>query len=257
MWFEFYFLTNGKITTDGNWIQIYGAEERILTPQEWAQKTYYFWFSTLGLIDFKFLKSIKLKFLNEVLYEDANFGIMLFMQAQRIFRLPKMLYCYRIREQSTMRPTTIQMPPAYLQSIYLSFNKNITYLNTYNRARSLFLLTLQIVDFFNSLPQNEPTKIAKQSFLPYYLKQSFYIFDFYNDPLELQKQFYKLLPYMDYIKPSFYQKLVIHCPISLYPLLTKFRAAYLWQRDFERKFRRWWKSILKCKKRLKSYSNFE
>ncbi|MGI0407264.1 hypothetical protein ACRE1S_08070, partial [Helicobacter himalayensis] len=236
---EFYFLLNGKASTDGNWMQLYGTEKRILTHQEWIQKTNFFWISWNVLIDFKFLKSIGLRFLNGVLYEDGSFGIMLFMQAQRILRFPKTLYYYRIREHSIMNPTPTQIPPAYLQNLYLSLKKSGDF-NAYNRARSLFYLTLQIAEFFDSLPQNDLTKMAKQNFLPTYLEYCFSVFDFDNDPLNLQGEFYKLLPYMDYIKLSFYKKLVIlvvRHPF-LCPFLVKLRVAYLWQRDLECKIRR-------------------
>nr|WP_066387967.1 glycosyltransferase [Helicobacter himalayensis] len=253
VWFEFSCLRNGRVSTDSDWMRLYGTEEKILIPQEWIQKTRYFWLSWSALIDFKFLKSIGLRFLNGVLHEDGNFGIMLFMQAQRILRFPKTLYYYRIREQSIMNPTPTQIPPAYLQELYFSFKKGGEDFNAYNRARSFFYLTLQITEFFDSLPQNDLTKMAKQNFLPTYIEQCFSVFNFYNDPLNLRGEFYKLLPYMKriefaHIELSFLQKTYVHPFLGTFS--TKLRVAYLWQRDLERRFRRWRKGRknLKCDK---------
>ncbi|MGJ0125664.1 hypothetical protein, partial [Campylobacter coli] len=61
-----------------------------------------FWFSIAGMIDFTFLKSIQLKFLNGIVHEDNLFGVLLFFQIRNVFILPDKMYIYRIRPNSIM-----------------------------------------------------------------------------------------------------------------------------------------------------------
>ncbi|HDW2525015.1 TPA: glycosyltransferase family 2 protein, partial [Campylobacter jejuni] len=61
-----------------------------------------FWFGWHGMIDFNHLKSIHLKFLNQVLHEDHYFAKLLFAQANKIYVLKTKLYYYRQRANSIM-----------------------------------------------------------------------------------------------------------------------------------------------------------
>ena len=47
-----------------------------------------FWFSVMGMIDFAFLKSIQLKFLDGIIHEDNLFGVLLFFKLKYIHILP-------------------------------------------------------------------------------------------------------------------------------------------------------------------------
>ena len=59
------------------------------------------------LINFKFLKSINLRFINGIIYEDHYFGIMLFMKARRIIVLNYFFYYYVNTMNSITRPKEI------------------------------------------------------------------------------------------------------------------------------------------------------
>ncbi|MFB1645984.1 glycosyltransferase family 2 protein [Campylobacter molothri] len=61
------------------------------------------WFGWQGMVDFNFLKNIKLKFIDQMTYiEDFPFGILLFAQCNNIYILTEKLYYYRIRKGSNM-----------------------------------------------------------------------------------------------------------------------------------------------------------
>ncbi|EAI2978494.1 glycosyltransferase family 2 protein, partial [Campylobacter coli] len=61
-----------------------------------------FWFAWHGMIDFIYLKKIKLKFLNYILHEDHYFGKLLIFQANNIYIYMNKLMYYRVRQGSLM-----------------------------------------------------------------------------------------------------------------------------------------------------------
>ncbi|WP_079860679.1 glycosyltransferase family 2 protein, partial [Campylobacter jejuni] len=60
------------------------------------------WIAVMEMIDFAYLKTLKLKFLDGVLYEDNLFGTLLFLNAKKLYVLDKKLYNNRIRANSIM-----------------------------------------------------------------------------------------------------------------------------------------------------------
>ncbi|RAZ48484.1 glycosyltransferase family 2 protein, partial [Campylobacter hyointestinalis subsp. lawsonii] len=79
--------------------------EQIITCKNWLDRIrfkqqYFFYFAVFGMIDFKFLKDIKLKFINHIIHEDDYFGMVLFLHINRVYIFPKELYHYRIRNNS-------------------------------------------------------------------------------------------------------------------------------------------------------------
>ncbi|MBZ7959037.1 hypothetical protein H2255_07435, partial [Campylobacter sp. RM9760] len=60
------------------------------------------WIAVMEMIDFFYLKTLKLKFLDGVLYEDNLFGTLLFLNTKNIYVIDKKFYNNRIRANSTM-----------------------------------------------------------------------------------------------------------------------------------------------------------
>nr|MCR2082622.1 glycosyltransferase family 2 protein [Campylobacter lari subsp. concheus] len=85
--FEKYYLKN--IITNTEWIEIQ------------SKKDNFFQFVCFGMINFALLKKIKLSFKDNIIGEDRIFGILLFLQCNKICMLNLELYFYRIRENST------------------------------------------------------------------------------------------------------------------------------------------------------------
>ena len=112
VWFDWEF--TGNITED---IKKYGTriknkyeyhEEMKISNVEFLERSYsirnkhkIFAFVVSGLIDWNYLLSLKLKFIQNIKHEDMHFGSILFAYAKNIYVYPKSLYYYRIHSDST------------------------------------------------------------------------------------------------------------------------------------------------------------
>lgn len=81
------------------------TQECTITPRDYAKQAIKVGsrdisFSWGGMIDFSFLKQLKLKFINKIINEDIHFGMVLFASADSIYILPKRLYLCRLRANS-------------------------------------------------------------------------------------------------------------------------------------------------------------
>ncbi|EGD0208607.1 TPA: glycosyltransferase family 2 protein, partial [Campylobacter jejuni] len=83
-------------------------KSKIITSKQWLEKTLennftVFWLGQMCMIDFmQFLNHIKLKFINGVIHEDHHFGMLLCLQATKIYINLNKLYIYRVRPNSIM-----------------------------------------------------------------------------------------------------------------------------------------------------------
>ncbi|MCV3377837.1 glycosyltransferase family 2 protein, partial [Campylobacter sp. IFREMER_LSEM_CL2194] len=109
-----------------------------------------FWFSVMGMIDFKYLKSIKLKFLDGVIHEDHHFGKLLFFQSNFIYILTQKLYFYRIRQNSIMDYDFSGLYiPEYDRFTYEIFDKNYFLYRKYLTLSSKALTALMVFKFIH------------------------------------------------------------------------------------------------------------
>ncbi|MBX1886585.1 glycosyltransferase family 2 protein [Campylobacter peloridis] len=107
-----------------------------------------FWFGWHGMIDFGYLKSIGLKFLNQVLHEDHYFGKLLFLQSNNIFIFTKKCLYYRIRVGSIMnRGKGIVYVPEYMLKDFSILDKSLILYKYYHKKASLFLTAMMIFKF--------------------------------------------------------------------------------------------------------------
>ena len=63
-----------------------------MLPHAKERKINAFWWAWEGLIDFRFLCEIRLKFIEGIIHEDHHFGALLFAQSRAIHILPQKLY---------------------------------------------------------------------------------------------------------------------------------------------------------------------
>ncbi|WP_291952572.1 glycosyltransferase family 2 protein [Campylobacter sp.] len=148
-----------------------------------------------GMIDFKFLKNIKLYFLNGIFAEDHLFGILLFAQAKYVYIYPKALYCYRIRANSSTnqdKKITAENIPPHLKIIYDAFDKDAYLTKEYFKAYSWVVIALEIVKFINNYQDKNIVLLLKNIILRFYVKNAFKINKFKKDPL-CAKESLKLL----------------------------------------------------------------
>lgn len=112
VWFDWQYF--GNVTED---IKRYGTriknkyeyhEEIKISNVEFLERSYsirnkhkIFAFVVSGLIDWNYLLSLKLKFIQNIKHEDMHFGSILFAYAKNIYVYPKSLYYYRIHSDST------------------------------------------------------------------------------------------------------------------------------------------------------------
>ncbi|MCR8687292.1 glycosyltransferase family 2 protein, partial [Campylobacter sp. 1569] len=166
-------------------------DEIVITSKEWLEKArerklFYFWFAWQGMINFNFLKNIKLKFINGIFAEDCHFGVLLFALSKNIYIFPKQIYVYRLRELSSMNFTNkkwIIHPNSHLKKIDIFENSNTTRL--YYESASWIQIALDFIRFINS--DHHLSEDVKIHFLPVVCNKALTLQKIDKDPLYLKK----------------------------------------------------------------------
>ncbi|HEH4741166.1 TPA: glycosyltransferase, partial [Campylobacter coli] len=137
-------------------IELYEFQhEGVVSRKEWLARSLElnimkFWFSVMGMIDFGYLKSIKLKFLNGIIYEDQSFGVLLFLQLENVFIFPVKMYNYRIRGNSIMnhdKKIKNENFNPYTIGIYKKFNGDNIKAKKYIISYSWCMMALQLLNY--------------------------------------------------------------------------------------------------------------
>ncbi|EAK9868509.1 glycosyltransferase family 2 protein [Campylobacter lari] len=170
-------------------------------------------FSWGGMIDFSFLKQLKLKFINKIINEDIHFGMILFASADSIYILPKRLYLCRLRANSISnhdKKVTKENVAHYFQDIYIAFDENAKEAKEYLKAASRMITALALIEFFKT-QNDENAQAIKEVFLPFYAKKALMIKKFKNDPLNLKEKLVLIKPFIQTKLPydiwKFWQKI--------------------------------------------------
>ena len=180
--------------------EYFGFHEDIkLSGKEWLERCVTkninsFYFAWSGLIDFKFLKDIKLYFLNGVIHEDHGFGCLLFLQAKNIYVLKDKPYLYRIRENSIINTRSNTPVPHYAKHIYDTFSDR-EMAKQYHKKSSMFLMMLQLIDFLSAASHKHQQAI-QQTFLPFYAAQCEALITSKQDPLNIVCRIHEIKPYL-------------------------------------------------------------
>ncbi|EGL6303514.1 glycosyl transferase [Campylobacter coli] len=138
------------------------------------------------MVNFTFLKNIKLKFIKGIFAEDCHFGVLLFALSKNIYILPKQIYIYRLRESSSMnftRKKWVIHPNSYLKKIDVFKNSNMT--RSYHETTSWMQIALEFIKFTNS--KHRLSNEVKQHFLPVVCNKALILKNFDQDPLCLKK----------------------------------------------------------------------
>ncbi|HHY1437601.1 TPA: glycosyltransferase family 2 protein [Campylobacter jejuni] len=191
LWFDYKALYDKVKKKHTSQMTYFGyKKEMVITPKEWLEqakkrKLFYFWFTWQGMINFIFLKNIKLKFINEIFAEDCHFGVVLFALSKNIYILPKQLYHYRLRELSSMNFTNkkwVIHSNSYLKKIDVFKNSNITKL--YYETISWMQIALEFIKFVSS--NYDLSKDIQKHFLPVVCNKALTLQRFNKDPLCLK-----------------------------------------------------------------------
>ncbi|ELJ6944057.1 glycosyltransferase family 2 protein, partial [Campylobacter jejuni] len=252
-------------------------DEKVITSYQWIykakeKKIFYFWFAWQGMIDFKFLKSIKLKFINGIIFEDVAFGIILFALSKNIYIYPAKFYIYRIREKSLMNFTNKEKYiscNSYLSNIDVFDNYQIT--REYHEVASWVKIALEFVKFTN-LNYILSIEIQKH-FLPIACNMGLRLYFFKKDPLSLRKYRHILKSHLenqpigavDRVKEYLFYKIskkinkinlcnAIFCLFEIYILLLNYRKKNKNYNDkkYPLEFYRDYKQALKMIKIIRS-----
>ncbi|HEA7310833.1 TPA: glycosyltransferase family 2 protein, partial [Campylobacter jejuni] len=196
VWFNNYFdyfiednLYKDNLVINKSFIDIYDfLKSCVISKQDWLeiQKRYKyinFAFVWAGMINFNFLKKIKLKFLDCIIHEDHHFGILLFLQSNYIYVLTKKLYHYRITTNTTCaydKKVTKAHIPKYIDYIFNEFN-DVKLTKEYFMLSSILINALAIMDYIKK--QEEPYRTDIEfAFFDFLYMYHFGLYDFKKDP---------------------------------------------------------------------------
>ncbi|EJY9634559.1 glycosyltransferase family 2 protein, partial [Campylobacter jejuni] len=168
-------------------------QEVVIDKDDWLKRMYdykmkWFYFSWQGMINFNFLKNIKLKFIDYIVQEDDHFGILLFSQMKYCYILPRELYFYRIRSNSIMAyqgKITSKNIPMFFQEYLHYFNDDAVLTRNYFHTSSHVKTCIALLDFFKKQNDKVLTKSLFKYLLPTYIKNAYEIIHFSKDPLDL------------------------------------------------------------------------
>ncbi|EII0700154.1 glycosyltransferase family 2 protein [Campylobacter lari] len=147
--FEKYYLKN--IITNTEWIEIQ------------SKKDNFFQFVCFGMINFALLKKIKLSFKDNIIGEDRVFGILLFLQCNKIYMLDLELYFYRIRENSTCNYTNTGDSFSRYHLQLFSGGKNI---KRHIRIYSHIKILLALIKYCKKSNNQAGIEICRKIFIP-------------------------------------------------------------------------------------------
>ncbi|MPB47339.1 glycosyltransferase family 2 protein [Campylobacter lari] len=195
VWFDVKTVLDGVSHSDWKsnikWLNF--SQECILDRDDWLKIMYerkmrWFYFSWQGMIDFNFLKNVKLKFINYIVQEDDYFGILLFSQMKYCYILPKELYFYRIRPNSIMAyqtKVTAKNIPAFFKENLDYFDNDAILTREYFHVSSHVITCINMIKFFDEKNDDILTKSLLKYLLPTYIKNAYEIIHFSKDPLGL------------------------------------------------------------------------
>ncbi|WP_270983401.1 glycosyltransferase family A protein [Campylobacter helveticus] len=185
LWFDYDFLCEMPLKkTPKSQRELFGFKEGFIDSKEWlcvAKTKPLFWMTWQGMINFKFLQKIRLRFVSGVIYEDNCFGVLLFSMANKIYVCEKKLYHYRIRANSTMNPTKKALSlHSYLYELYLSVGEDFNALKAQQWA-SCWVLSAIYMSKFEGFGGE-----FRAYFLPIFLDRAVACLFLEKDPLNLR-----------------------------------------------------------------------
>ncbi|MBZ7967897.1 hypothetical protein H2253_07100, partial [Campylobacter sp. RM9756] len=169
------------------------TQECMLERNDWLERLYnyklaWFYFSWQGMIDFNFLKTIKLKFIDYIIQEDDYFGIVLFSQLKHLYVFPNELYIYRIRPNSIMSydsKITQKNISTFFQNNLKYFDNDPIRTKKYFHVSSSVKTYLELIKFLKLKRDSLLNKSLCKYLLPTYIKNAYEIIHFSIDPLNL------------------------------------------------------------------------
>ncbi|MCR6571550.1 hypothetical protein CINS5986_07720, partial [Campylobacter insulaenigrae] len=168
-------------------------DEYIINNVDWMQRCIEidcrdFSFVWRGMINFYYLKHLKLIFLDNTLHQDTHFGILLFIQAKYIYLYPKILINYRIRPFSSSdfgKNITKSNIPIFLENICEVFYHDYPVIKEYYKISSWFNIIKELDYFCSHCDNLHMSNFIKYQFLTTYILNTINILNFDKDPFNI------------------------------------------------------------------------
>ncbi|EIQ9585020.1 glycosyltransferase, partial [Campylobacter coli] len=194
VWFDFEMFVDGT-NNKKEWSRLRSFQflkEVVITPKEWleqsiATKQNEFAFAWGGMINFSFLENIKLKFTNGIIFEDVAFGTILFAQTKNIYILPRVVYNYRIRQNSIMQSlknSNLSEYLSYMREYFISDSE----VKSYHVVISKIITIEKLCAFITSFHNIEVSYLMRIAFFNYLRQWSLEIFNLSKDPMDFFDQ---------------------------------------------------------------------
>ncbi|ENI2064559.1 glycosyltransferase [Campylobacter coli] len=194
VWFDFeMFIDETKIKKEWSRLRSFQfLKEIIITPKEWleqsiATKQNEFAFAWGGMVNFTFLKNIKLKFIDGIIFEDVTFGTILFAQSKNIYIFPKVVYNYRIRQNSIMQSlknSNLSEYLSYMREYFISDSE----VKSYHVVISKIITIEKLCAFITSFHNIEVSYLMRIAFFNYLRQWSLEIFNLSKDSMDFFDQ---------------------------------------------------------------------
>ncbi|HEF9672410.1 TPA: glycosyltransferase [Campylobacter coli] len=194
VWFDFeMFIDETKIKKEWSRLRSFQfLKEITITPKEWleqsiATKQNEFAFAWGGMVNFTFLKNIKLKFIDGIIFEDVTFGTILFAQSKNIYIFPKVVYNYRIRQNSIMQSlknSNLSEYLSYMREYFISDSE----VKSYHVVISKIITIEKLCAFITSFHNIEVSYLMRIAFFNYLRQWSLEIFNLSKDPMDFFDQ---------------------------------------------------------------------
>lgn len=194
VWYDFrYIFRSVKPHNELTIMEKYGFKARqMITARQWLEESAKaglnaFACGCWAMISVEYLNRINLRFL-DAHGEDNHFGIMLFIQANQIQILPKKLYNYMIRQDSTINyggKSSVQSTPIRLRKYLKDFYYNPMMLQKYYRAGGAAVMLGDIVSKFRD--DRQIYELLELTFLNRLCMLGLNLKNFPSDPFEYNK----------------------------------------------------------------------
>ncbi len=174
VWFDYRFLYDGvEKLNKTSFLDIYNFDNsKIISVKEWLEKSIEkginsFALAWSALINFDYLKNIKLNFINGIIHEDHHFGICLFSQVKYIYVFLEKKYIYRIRENSICDYLNNKNTNPKYKNYLRLFHLNSEDINKYHYSSSFFITYLFLFNFIERDAQEDIRELLKKVFFNY------------------------------------------------------------------------------------------
>ncbi len=199
---------------------------KLLADRMLEKRLRWFAWTPFGIVSLDLIRRNNISFVDNTIYEDHTFGLMIFFLAKKFVMIPEQLYTYRIRPNSSCNfggnDSHEQITPS-MRPLYEAFG-SISLARDYYTISGCIINTREIEKFADSYPDSYIKKLFFNHILPTYCRISLRILDFKKDPLGVKDILKSLKSYEKFSKRN---KLFLNYPAiySCYGFLSNLTSS--------------------------------